>query len=230
MKQSIQRSVALLAWFVVFPAWSQGTFQNLNFEDANPVIVGSFYATAASALPFWSVTIGGVPQTLIPVNSYSTGAPWMSLQGPGAQPGLTPIDGSYSVFLQDFGGEPTVEISQTATIPAGTQSLQFEAKAFVVGLNPNEFQVLIGSEVVPITQIGQGPNYTLYGANLSAWAGQTETLSLAATGSGPVITEWELDNISFSPNSVAPEPSPLILTGIGALVFAFYRRLAPNPR
>jgi hypothetical protein len=36
-----------------------------------------------------------------------------------------------------------------------------------------------------------------------------------------------LDDIAFSTQAI-PEPSPLALTGVGALVFALYRRFAPK--
>ena len=37
-----------------------------------------------------------------------------------------------------------------------------------------------------------------------------------------------LDDISFSPTSVIPEPEPLALMSIGGLLFALYRRFAPK--
>lgn len=87
-------------------------------------------------------------------------------------------------------------------------------------------EVLVGNQVVPITAVGSGPNYTLYGANISAWAGDTEQLTFAAQEVFTAgLNNWVLDDISFSPQTV-PEPSPLALTGAGALLFALYRRFA----
>ena len=52
-------------------AFAQGTFENLNFEQAYPVAVGNGYpsldVTDASALPYWTATVGGVQQ-IIPEN------------------------------------------------------------------------------------------------------------------------------------------------------------------
>jgi hypothetical protein len=206
---------------------AQGTFQNLNFEEANPVIVdGSPYypygVTSASALPNWTVSIGGVPQTQIVENDPSLGAPSVMLAGPGDAFGFPPIDGNYSVLLQGSFSSSVPAISQTGLIPAGTQSLYFEAQTGTGALD-----VLVGNQDVPFAAVGSGPNYTLYGANISAWSGQTEQLTFAAQESTMGLSDWEIDDISFSSQAV-PEPSPLALTGVGALVFALYRRYAPK--
>jgi len=210
-------------------ASAQGTFQNLNFEQASPVIiVGSPYypyeVTAASALPDWTVTEGGVQQTQITENDPSLGAPWVVLIGPnGGNSGYAPIDGYYSVLLQGSGVPQVPAISQTGLIPAGTQSLLFEAQSAGFG----SLAVDIGTQTVPFVAVGTGPNYTLYAANISAWAGETEQLTFSAQESTSGLNNWEIDDISFSTQSV-PEPSPLVLTGIGTLVFALYRRFAPK--
>jgi len=205
----------------------QSTFQNLDFEQANPVIVvGSPYypydVTAASALPYWTVTIGGVQQSQITENDPSTGAPWVMLCGPDSSFGFPPIDGNYSVLLQGSGVSSVPSISQTGLIPAGTQSLLFEGKPGLGALD-----VLIGTQIVSFSAIGGGANYTLYGADISAWAGDTEQLTFTALESDSGMNNWEIDDISFSPNAV-PEPSPLALTGIGGLLFALWRRFAPK--
>ncbi len=76
-------------------------------------------------------------------------------------------------------------------------------------------------------QTAAGQPYTVYGVNIALYAGQTGQLEFTAgfNNSGPSWTE--LDDIMFSPTTV-PEPSPLALTGIGGLLFALYRRLAPK--
>jgi hypothetical protein len=107
---------------------AQGTFENLNFEEANPVMInGSPYVTAASALPYWTAAIGGVQQSQLTENDPSVGAPWVMLVGPGF-PYYSPLDGNYSVFLQGSGVSALPSISQTGTIPAGTESLLFDAQ------------------------------------------------------------------------------------------------------
>jgi hypothetical protein len=210
----------------------QGTFQNLNFEQANPVSAGppylAAYVTTASALPNWQVFYGTTPVPAIIIDVPSIGGTSASLIGP--PPNGNPIDGNYSVLLQggvvDIGGVSTPEpalISQTGQISPGTESLLFKA----VDLGPGPLDVEIGSQNISFTAVGAGPNYTLYGANISAWAGQTEELTFSAPYSGG-INNWELDDISFSPSSIVPEPDPLVLTGMGGLFFALYRRFKPK--
>jgi hypothetical protein len=209
-------AAASVVLFAALSAQAQGTFQNLNFEQADPVIVvGSPYypyeVTAASALPYWTVTIDGVQQSQITENDPSLGATWVMVVGPGDAFGYAPIDGNYSVLLQGIVPGSTASISQTGLIPTGTQSLLFEAQP---GIGPMD--VLIGSQVVPFAAVGSGANYTLYGANISAWAGDTEELTFSALGGS--YNNWNVDDISFSPTSV-PEPSIVALTAIGGLLF-----------
>jgi len=80
-----------------------------------------------------------------------------------------------------------------------------------------------GVNLSPVT-LGTGPNYSiLYGANIAPYAGQTGTLAFTAVVPS-LSTSWiGLDDITFS---ATPEPSPLVLTGIGGVLFAIYRRFA----
>jgi len=195
-------------------ARAQGTFKNLNFELANPgSITFSSSLPVSSALPYWTVTIGGVQQTDVGYNAFSTGSPFVSLIGPG----YGPIDGDYSVLLTgSFPG--SAAISQTGVIPAGTQSLLFEAEPVAVSFT-GPLEVQVGTQSVPITEVGTGPNYTLYGANISAWANDTEQLTFSALQDTTTLNNWELDDISFSTNAPTPEPSIVALTAIGGLLF-----------
>jgi hypothetical protein len=216
-----------VAFFVVLSAQAQGTFQNLDFEQADPMSSGDPLnpdaVTAGSALPDWTVTIGAVQQTQVLYNDPSLGAPAVMLVGLGGSLyGFAPIDGNYSVLLQGSFDSSVPAISQTGLIPAGTQSLLFEAQPGVGALH-----VLVGTQLVPFAAVGSGPNYTLYGANISAWAGDTEQLTFSAQEFTSQLNNWELDDISFSPQSV-PEPSPLALAGVGALLFALCRRFGPK--
>jgi hypothetical protein len=76
-------SVTLLA---VLSAHAQ-TFQNLNFEEADPINAGNPYypefVTTASALPYWTVYYGTDQQTEITYNDPSLGSEWVMLVGPG---------------------------------------------------------------------------------------------------------------------------------------------------
>jgi hypothetical protein len=210
----------LVSVSVVLSALAQGSFENMNFELANPGTFSSFSVPVSNALPYWKVSLGEVQQTDVGYNAFSTGATSVTLVGPG----YGPIDGNYSVLL--YGGETasSASISQTGLIPAGTQSLFFDVGT---SLYSEALEVLIGNQSIPFSAVGSGPNYTRYGANISAWAGDTEQLTFWALEETSEPNEWELDDIIFSPNAV-PEPSPLAMTGIGGLLFALYRRFAPK--
>jgi hypothetical protein len=218
--------VAIWLIFKPFSAFSQGTFQNLDFEQANPVVVvGSPYypyeVTVASALPYWTVTYGTVQQTQMLFDDMSLGAPSVDLLGAGDVYSPAPIDGNYSVFLQGSGDGTSASISQTGLIPFGTQSLLFEAQGNY-GSPPGPLEVLIGTQSVPFSALGGGPNYTLYGADISAWAGETEQLTFSAVENIPQENNWEIDDISFSPTAV-PEPSTLALVLTGGVAFGARR-------
>jgi hypothetical protein len=195
--------------------FAQGTFQNLKFEEANLVqIPGQPYAvTVANALPDWTVEYGNAQQTQITYNVLSLGGTAATLlvkNYPSPDTTLTPLDGSFSVLL--YGGPTPISLSQTGLIPAGTQSLLFEGAWFSGGPGPN---VSIGSDNLTLFPVGNG----LFGANISAWGGQTEQLSFTVpAGYGP----YTFDDISFSPGAV-PEPSPVLLTGITAALFGVCR-------
>jgi hypothetical protein len=128
------------------------------------------------------------------------------------------IDGNYSVLLQGSGVPPAVSISQTGLIPAGTQSLHFEAQP-----SSGPLDVIVGSQIVPFVAIGSGANYILYGADISAWADEKEQLTFSALEySAP--NNWEIDDISFSTTAITPEPSVVALTAIGGMLFGGARR------
>jgi hypothetical protein len=226
------RAAAII--FAVLSAQAQGTFQNLNFESASipsSTPIPSF-VPIGEALPAWNAelintsTSVATPQTQAVYDGVSTGGAVISLIDDNS-PYRGPIEGNYSVFLFG-GGNPaviSVSISQTGLIPAGTESLLMDA-----WISPNASPVVaIDGQPVTMFPLQTFANYTLYGGNISSFSGQTATLSF--TDPPPAIQEpsqFLLDNISFSPAAVVPEPSPLALTGFGGLLFALYRRFAPK--
>jgi hypothetical protein len=202
-----------VARLILASAYAQ-TFTNLNFEQANPIPVDGYpyIVTVSSALPAWTVSLGTVQQTQILYDNQSTGATAVTLIGPG----FTPIDGSYSVLLQGGLSAPAASISQTGFIPVGTQSLLF--KALPEGVGP--LDISIGGQNIPFIAVGTESFYTLYAANISAWAGDTEQLTFSALEGYAGADNWLIDDISFSPNSFAPEPGIVVLSAIGGLLFA----------
>src|ERR1039457_2250719 len=70
---------------------------------------------------------------------------------------------------------------------------------------PGPFLVSLAGQSIPYFTLSTGPNYTLYGADVSAFSGQTVELRFSAVGGVVGGNNWNLDNISFS-NLPVPEP------------------------
>ncbi|HEY3855317.1 MAG TPA: hypothetical protein VGO67_13070 [Verrucomicrobiae bacterium] len=215
-------------------AFAQGAFQDLDFEEANIGPGQPGQVSVASALPGWTVDYTDAVQnyqiTTIPINDRGSGGVVTSIIANGypSYTTLTPIDGNDSVLLV-YGGKlegllplaAVASISQTGQIPIGTQSLLFTAQTFyTAGLT--ELEVSLGSDVLTFSPVMTQGQSTIYGANIESFAGQTEQLTFSS-GEGNLL----LDDISFSPVTITPEPQPYILMGIGGCLFALYRRLRP---
>ena len=156
-------------------------------------------------------------------NAASTGATEVSIinsHGP-----VAVLDGNYSVLLTGGTSASSASISQTGLIPSGTESLLFEAQQGSGGGAGGNLDVLIGTQSVPIMPVAIEPTYTLYGANISAWAGNTEELTFSATEGTTGLNNWTIDDITFSPNTV-PEPNTLALILLGGAALAARRRRA----
>jgi hypothetical protein len=134
--------------------------------------------------------------------------------------------------LVHSGGEPNNEaagesasIAQVGLVPSKAESIQFDAFAenpFSVSFAGNQLDPIVLSSGVS----ADGLPYNLYGANISAWAGDVGQLEFTAVYNN-ADPYFVLDDIAFSSQSV-PEPSPLLLTGIGGVLCGLYRRLAPG--
>jgi hypothetical protein len=219
--------------FLVLTAQAQGTFQNLDFESANvpgSTSIGAF-VPISEAIPDWSAYFSSgtttLPETQVVYDGISLGGAEISIVDSKVLPSFAPVQGNYAVIL--FGGpidNPVLystSITQTGTIPVGTESLFMDARSF--GGSPI---VAINGQSINMVPVETFPNYTVYGGNISSFAGLIDTLSFTApapTTTSP--TEFFLDDISFSPGAV-PEPNPLTLTAIGGLLFALYRRFSPK--
>jgi len=212
----------------VASASAQGTFQNLDFEEANPVSTGNPpFVTAASALPGWTIFCGTTQQTEVALNAESTGQAVANIFGPGSS--VPAIDGNYSAGLQgggnpQTGGSVTTSLEQTGGFPVGDQSLLFKAWGQIGGLS-----VDVNGTSLPLFTLAATGNYTLFGVDVSAYAGQTATLALVDAPNPPAVGLVELDDITFSTSSV-PEPSSAVLGALGGLMFAAYRRLKKRPQ
>ncbi len=211
--------------FGVINSNAQG-FQNLNFENATIVIdnsQGSPFVYATNAIPHWTTYVSGVPQTDAVYNSVPLSDPQVTLQG--ANNGLyPPVQGTYFVMLwgqfnpgnyPDFNTN-TAAIGQTGQIPLSSLSLTFWGT--IGGM-----QATFNGQPLDFLVTGSIANYTIYSADISAYAGQTGQLLFTDpcygnNFGGPAI----IDNIQFS-SSPVPEPSALGLFALGGLSIVFRR-------
>jgi hypothetical protein len=207
---------------VLLSAWGaagQGTFQNLDFESATiiPVVGGPAYpysVTVADAMPGWAVYYGASQQSLISYNAPALGSTWVTLY---ATNGVQ-ISGNDSVLLQGGLTASSASISQTALVPASAESLLFEARPQI---SAGTLEVSLGGQNLSLFALSNGPNYTLYGANIPGFAGQVEQLTFSALRAPTVYgNDWNIDNIQFSDQSV-PEPGVFGLSALGALLLGW---------
>ena len=198
-----------MAWLsgtiiVVVSARSQGTFQNLGFEAARIILVNNSLHDIATtnALPGWSAFFGANQLSTITYND-AAAIPRVGLYGSNAFGFIE----SFTVLLNNGGS-----ISQTGLVPTNAESLRF--KASQPGLTP--LSVSLGGQSLSYTAISSGPNYTLYGADISRFAGQTASLTFLS----PSLDF--IDDIEFSPQ-VIPEPSSLALCLCGGLLLGGWK-------
>jgi len=208
---------------------AQGTFQNLGFESATLVPVSTIMVQFAPAFPSWSGYVGGVQQSSAAYNRVALDSSAISIidhgwSNPfGGVGGV--IDGSFTAVLQagvvgSITNVADTTLSQTAVVPSSAQSLQF--KAYLAGSPLSALEVTLGGQQLSLTALGSGANYTLYGAAIPAWAGQTAELDFTVLAGNPHISNNYvfLDDIQFS-NSSIPEPSTLGLSALGALLLGW---------
>jgi hypothetical protein len=202
----------LLLWVVVVAtkvcASAQGTFQNLDFEQAKIIIDNAPALIAASdALPGWAVFADGVP-----LNEVQRDSVLFDGAGIADTPSALLIDGNFSAILAGPGlSSVPMSIAQSGTVPAGSESLRFLAGA--------PFLVSFAGHSIAIALLGPGnPNGLLYGGDISAYAGEYgqlvfQTYALSSGGVNP------LDDISFSTQPI-PEPGALSILFVGALMLS----------
>ena len=212
--------VIVLLTAIAKHAPAQGSFGNLDFESANfvPIPNDPLRVEFASALPGWAGYVNGQPQDAIYPNFVPFGTtpiPFISVLTPPSF-GMV-LQGSYTLAyssgLDSLGNFIPVAIAQTGQVPADGQSLRFLA-AFLPA-------VFMDGNYLPPVALGSGPSQTtLYGVDISAFAGQSVELRFQP---GPGLTY--LDAIQFS-NEPIPEPSVLGIFALGALLLGWrWRKL-----
>jgi hypothetical protein len=203
---------------------AQGTFQNLDFESAT-VSPGDPPSTVpvSIGMPGWTVFIGTTPQSTILFNDSTLGTSSLAILGRGNS--LSPvIEGNFTALLF-AGADPAnnqlpadVSLSQTGRLPANANAILFKARGGLAG-----FTVAVGGQAIPIVSVLATADYTLYGGDVSSFAGQSAILKITALSDvprGPNV--FALDSISFSPQQV-PEPSAGVLVVCGLAAVGLHR-------
>jgi len=215
MKNDIRLILALV---LVAPiAQAQGGFQNLGFEAAHltPIPPGQFgdRVPIDQALPGWNGFVGTQQVTSVFQNNLGLGGANISILGPN-WPLDEIIDGRYTVLLQAGAADVLIpsyvdtSISQTGLIPSGTESIQLK----VFGA---DVSVSFAGKDIPIVALLVANNYTLYGGDVSQFAGQSGQLTLSTrTVPNTGFHNAFLDSFLFSAQ-VVPEPSVLGVLAIG---------------
>ena len=201
------KSPTVLLLLAASSALGQGTFQNLDFESANVQNVSypdGELVHISDGVPGWNIspTAGG---DLMGHNTFPLSGAGVSILGPNA-PSTQILEGTYTVelFASIMGPPQQAFIFQTGQVPVGSRSILF--------YGAGGFGLSFAGQNIPLTSIGSGPNYTIFGGDVSLFAGQTGQLVFQGNGL--------LDNISFSPTAI-PEPSVLTLATVGTFLFGW---------
>jgi hypothetical protein len=207
-------SFCCLLGAAVFSGFSQD-FINLDFESpawvSDPTVPApnGIFISPTIAIPGWTAYVGGNQVNQIIYNTRPLDAGEVTLQGPGSST-LTPIEGNYTVELYGssrFEPQQSAAIGQTGQIPANAMSLTFWGYST---------DVSFGGQALSLVLLGTTPNYDIYGADISSFAGKTGQLLFTAQPKNLDI----IDNIQFSTSPV-PEPNSFGLFAAGCLFVAW---------
>jgi hypothetical protein len=211
---SIFTTIAMFASVGV--GFSQG-FVNLNFESANAAGYSPGSIPVSNAIPGWSAYISGVAQSSVLYDSETGSDPAVSLQDTNNFYSIN--QGAYSVLLQgQFNPSHnaiytnSVAIGQTGLVSSFAETLVFSASITVGGPYLANLQLTFNGQTLNYVSIGSESSYTVYGADISAFAGQTGQILFTVPYNGSAL----LDNIQFS-TAPTPEPSGLALTALGVV-------------
>jgi hypothetical protein len=220
----IRSKISILLLAICQNGWAQG-FINLNFENAAITPVVPNYIYASNSISGWTAYLNGISQDGIFFDAVSADGAIVCLEDTNASRlGHTPLQGTYSVLLEGasdvFGNNPTAaSIGQTGRIPNTAESL-----TFYLGDLYGNFQVSFNGLPLSFTAISNTLNYTIYGVDISSYAGQIGQLLFTA----PLQTDAMLDNIQFSSLPI-PEPTAFALGMLGVFILGFhYRRNRPG--
>jgi hypothetical protein len=210
--KKIRLKTYLLFWFSVLALQENShaqQFLNLNFEYASFVVPPAYWGDVidpTNAFFKWTV------QGYCLYNDLTLGTPAVDLIGPVFPngPGLNALQGSYSVFIQNFHSTgPQASINQTATVPSWAQSVSFltSPEYLTNGL------VSVNGISVPLTQ--SAPNRMA--GDITAFSGQVATITFSSVGF------LFLDDVQFlSARFATPNPELTLRTaGTGSLTLSW---------
>ena len=191
--------------------FAQG-FVNMDFEDANNLGTPASFnqISAADAFPGWTVTARYIFYDNVSLSGGS-----VSIFDSNPPYSAAPIQGTYFVYLAGVnvpGYDIPISLGQTGQIPSSAKSITFWG-------NDEGMQITFNGQPLSFSTIGSTANYSIYGADISAFAGQTGQLLFTVP---PLTGSDNLDNIQFSSSSV-PEPSEFALSALGGLLLGFLR-------
>ena len=195
--------LAIAVLLSVEPAHARQSFYNLGFESAQNLPPDFSTFSTSDALPGW-LAYSGTNQLdsifyyndafLVPVQILSGDA--VTLVG---RFSVQMSSNGYTDYTNRYGPG---SITQNGLVPSDARSVLFAASGACLELS-------LGGQVLPYIAISNTANYTIFGTEVSAFAGQTATLAFVC-----VSGIKTLDDIRFSPEYV-PEPSTPTLLGLG---------------
>ena len=197
-------------------------FVNLDFESANVkgYAVGSSSVPTVAALPGWTASfsqpgLGTANTSQICYDTLSLGGAMIVINDATAGGRMAPIQGNYSVLLVGGSYQTSSSISQTGLIPNGTTTLLVSSSGLLTG----QFIVSVGGQSINMIPQQSFANYSIYGGDISIFAGQIAQLSFTALppANGFYENNLVLDNLQFS-NLPVPEPESLAFLVVGGLV------------
>jgi uncharacterized repeat protein (TIGR03803 family) len=236
--------VACLGLFFIAPVRSQ-TFTDLGFEQAviTPV-PGDPYGrvVASNAFPAWVCYTESNQLTLVNYDNEFLDSAGVSILNTNVVNGYRVItqafEGRYTALLQAgfaLGGDTvrwSAAIAQTGLFSPSSPTMTFEASG-------SGFGISVAGQSLPYFALNYYPSYTVYGVDVSRFAGQTAELRFTAFPFGPpglAINNVFLDGVRF-PGPGPPAPPSIVVgpqnqTGIWAgsdISFAVFATASPAP-